>query len=113
MKEILLKYIGAGYNNEYQLEINIYDLNNNLVYSGTTYNGSINVCLRTNQYYKVQANANNEILNSVIYVNCTRDIYTFVLTSSYMVINNITTFILKDYNYNLPIEKGEIILWKK
>ncbi len=113
MKEITLKYVGAGYKNQYQLEINVYDLNSNLIYSGITYNGFINICLKANQYYKITAQSNSQILNSVIYVNCTRDIYIFVLNSSYIPINNVTTFILKDYNYNRPIEKGEILLWKK
>ena len=111
MKEITLKFIGTGYKNMYQVKIKLYDLNDNLVYEGTTYNGKINICLRFNCYYKLKIYTCNETVNNVLYVNKNNDIYTYILNRAYM--KKITTFILKDYNYNLPIEKGEIILWQK
>ena len=110
MKEVTLKFIGTGYKDKYQANINIYDMNNNLILECTTYNGYINICLKEYCYYKVISKIDNEILNGVIYIN--QDIYTFIFNRSY--IPTITTFILTDYNYdNLPIEKGELILWQR
>ena len=112
MKEVTLKFIGTGYKDIYQANIKIYDINNKLINECTTYNGYINICLKKCCYYKIKATLNNDILNGVIYIN--QDLYTFVFNRSYISIPTITTFILTDYNYNnLPIEKGELILWKK
>lgn len=109
---INLIFIGTGYNDRFQAYIKIYDINNNLIYEGYTYNGCINICLNKNNYYKIIATLDNDILNGVIYTNQT--IYKFIFNRSYISIPNITTFILTDYNYNnLPIEKGEINLWIK
>ena len=103
-------FIGTGYKDIYQAYIKIYDINNNLITECYTYNGCINICLNKNSYYKIIARLDNDILNGVIYTNQT--LYKFIFNRSY--ISNITTFILTDYNYyNLPIEKGELILWQK
>ena len=111
MNEITLIFIGTGYKERYQSYIEIYDLNNKLIYEGYTYNGCISICLKNNTYYKIKAILDNDILNGVIYTNQT--IYKFIFNRSYIPIN-ITTFIVTDYNYNnLPIEKGELILWQR
>ena len=111
MKDITLIFIGTGYKDKYQAYIEIYDINNNLIYKDYTYNGYITICLKTNTYYKIKAILDNDVLNGVIYTNQIK--YKFIFNRSYIPIN-ITTFILTDYNYkNLPIEKGELILWQR
>jgi len=112
MKEVTLKFIGTGYKDIYQANIKIYDMNNKLIYDCYTYNGYINIYLKECCYYKVNATLNDEILNGAIYIN--KDMYTFIFNRSYISNSTITTFILTDYNYNnLPIEKGELILWQR
>ena len=112
MKDITLIFIGTGYKDIYQANIQIYDLNNNLIYESNTYNGCINICLKKYTYYKIIAKLDNDILNGVIYTN--QSLYKFIFNRSYISIPNVTTFILTDYNYNnLPIMKGEINLWIK
>ena len=109
MKEITLKFYGLGINHRYQAEVLIYD-NKELIYEGKTYNGYLNVCLKNHHYYKIKAIACGDIINSGIYVNKT--IYTFSFKRA-QILNNTITFILTDTYYNLPIEKGFVILWPR
>ena len=80
------------------------------VYKGKTYNGSINIYLNNHHYYKIKAIACGEIINSGIYIN--RTIYIFPFKRA-QILNNTITFVLTDTYYNLPIEKGFVILWPR
>jgi hypothetical protein len=112
MKNICLKFYGLGIKNQFQADIKILNHNKELVFEGKTYNGEIDLCLNTNECYQLKAILNNEIINLYFFVSCYRDKYIFYFPRS--IINRIITFHLTDFYYeNLPIEKGEIILWHK
>ena len=106
-------FIGLGYNNINQSCIKIYDSKNNLIISKMSYNGCIKVCLRINQVYRVYTSSYNEVINKYFYVNNNTN-YIFAFNRSFINYrNNNITFLLTDYYYNMPIEKGKLILWQK
>ena len=114
IKNIKLIFLGAGYQDNYQGNIEIYDLSNKLISKGITYDGKYCFNGYENTFYKVNAIFNGDILSNVFYVN--RDnIYYFTLRN--IVIQNrrrTIIFLLTDLNYaNLPIENGEIVLWQR
>ena len=111
--EIELKFFGLGINNNNQANVLIYDDLGNLIYDGQTYNGSLYICLNKNKAYRLIASICNEIIDTYFYVNNYK--YNFYFNRSLLYLNNNSiTLLLTDYNYkNLPIEKGELILWQK
>ena len=109
MNEIIIFFRGLGYHNICQANILLYDDLNNLVYSGKTYNGKLKIRLNDN-IYRMIASINNEIIDTNIYVNGNNK-YCFNFKRS--IIYNSITFILTDYYYNLPIERGELLIWQK
>lgn len=111
MKKIKLKFYGLGYNDINQAYIKIYDINNNLIYEGQTYNNEIIICLNENNIYNLYAYTCYETLNKSFYVY---DQYEYNFIFNNIIYDNTITFLLTDYNYsNLPIERGEITLWQK
>lgn len=116
MKEVNIKFYGVGYNRAYQASVVIYDDSNRKVFNGVTYNGEIKVCLRKEPVYRLVSSFMNDCIDTNIYIgnNCC---YCFRFRNSIIVENNDSnqvTFFLTDYYYdNLPIERGEIILWPK
>ena len=112
MKKILLKFNSLGLENYFQAYVKIYDKNNNLIYEGKTYNGELSVCLKKCQAYSLSANLYGLSLLSSFYVN-NNDVYLFSFNSFNNETNTIT-FLLTDSNYsNLPIERGELLLWQR
>ena len=112
IKKIILNFIGTGLYNNYQACVSIYDKCNNLLYYKKTYNGKLVLELKENNTYTLIAKLNNEIINTSFYTNKTN--YIFIFNNSIINKSRTITFLLKDANYsNLPIEKGEIILWQK
>ena len=111
MSEIKIKFLGLGYKNMNQANIYIYDELKKLIYSGQTYNGELIIKLKKNKIYKICAYTNDEIINNIIYTN--KNIYCFSFNRSLIRLSRTITFILTDYYYNLPIERGELILWQK
>ena len=67
IRNITIKFIGAGFQDKYQPRIKIYNLNNKCIYKGRTYNGKINVCLNTNTYYFIEANLCSSIIKKLIF----------------------------------------------
>ena len=98
----------TGYNNYNQACIKIIDKNDKIVFNDKTYNGRVSICLNENEYYKCFVMLNNRSM--FLY---------FKPSNKQIVINNniscehIITLYLTDYYYNMPIEKGSIILWQK
>ena len=106
MKDITIKFI--DYINK--IFVTIYD-GNKIVYQGYTCNNKINLNLKSCKAYRIVANSFYGTFNSSFYVNVNNIIY-FSINPN--VNNNSVTFYLTDYYYdNLPIERGEIILWQK
>ena len=112
MKKIKIKFFGLGYKNNNQANILIYD-ECNLIYSGQTYNGELEINLNRNKIYRICAYVEDEMIDGVIYTN--KDIHCFSFNRSLIKVQEgrPITFILTDYYYNLPIEKGELILWQE
>ena len=114
MKKIIIEFIGLGLKEEYQAHVILYDNCYNIIYNGYTYNGCITVILNTNQAYKLKAVSLGDCISTIFYVNDKICEYKFIFNRSIYENNNdqTITFLLTDYNYNnLPIEKGELILW--
>ncbi len=109
MKRIKLIFNNLGYNCYNQANVFIYDCNNNLILEGVTFNNEIELCLEENNVYKLIAISNYQKLITSFFVNKNNS-YRF----SFNVINenNTITFLLTDYYYNLPIERGELLLWQ-
>ena len=110
---IILNFLGLGYNNINQADVFVYDNSNNLVYNKKTYNNKLNICLEKNKVYRVVAKSLEDTIDTIIYIN--NNYYCFRFKRSIIHINNNPiTFLLTDYHYdNLPIERGEIVLWLK
>ena len=106
--KVILKFIGAGINNNYQVSIKIYDDYKNII-SSKTYNGEICLILEKNKIYRLKYKFLNKIENINIYTNS--NFYVFNLNNN--IYSRTITLSLKDYYYNIPIERGEIILWQK
>ena len=111
MENIHLKFYGLGYNSSFQAFVRVYDDMNNLVYEGMTYNGKLNLDLYKGRYYKIVAEFLKETLIRFIYIGFLKT-YIFIFDHA-MVNNGSITFLLTDYYYNLPIERGELILWQR
>ena len=106
----ILKFIGAGYKDKYQVKVKIY-CNNKKIFEGITYNGIIKVDLKENNIYKIKAIFLNEKINTYLYVT-KKCKYTFIFTHALYNPRTITISLV-DLYYNLPIERGEIILWQR
>ena len=113
MKNIKIKFYGLGYNDVNQACITIYDECNNKVFEGKTFNNIIKLCLNKNKLYKIIAVSKYEKIVNYFYVGCSNN-YHFLFSNIIYEKTNSITFLLTDYYYdNLPIERGEIILWQK
>jgi len=104
----ILRFIGTGYNNNYQAKIKIYS-NNKKIFEGITYNGIIKLDLKEG-IYKIEAYFLNEKICRNIYIT-KKCKYTFIFTHA--LVNRTITISLVDLYYNLPIERGEMFLWQR
>ena len=102
MQKVFLYFMGTGYLDYYQANIEIYNACNELVFKGKTFNGKIEVLLEEKKVYCLRASLGNYIMGIPFYVN--RDHYFFSFSKLQ---NKPITFLLTDYYYdNLPIMKG-------
>ena len=112
MKNIHLKFLGLGYNSSFQAFVRIYDLEDNLIYEGMTYNNILSINLNMCNCYKIVASFLSETLIKYICIG-SMDTYIFIFDHAIFNDDNSITFLLTDYYYNLPIERGELILWQR
>ncbi len=110
---IRIKFLGVIY----QVKVVIFDECDELVYSGQTSQGYVDVLLCPGKVYKLMASMPCEMFTTYFYVS-NRKMYCFMFPSLYMsdVLDdgNKVTLFLTDYFYpNLPIERGEITLWQR
>lgn len=110
IKNITIKVLGLGNNKNIQAKIYIYS-NNKCIYECITNNAVINIELCNNEVYKIKAILLNQKIEKIIFINNYTNIY--YLTFNLFKQQNNTFLLLKDYYYNLPIERGELILWQK
>ena len=112
MKKIKLIFKGLGLKNKNQAYIKIFNSNCNLVYEGHTYNGQLDIRL-DNNVYRLVANYNGNIIIVPFYVSSNTNNYIFSF-NNYNLNSRDITFQLTDFYYtNLPIERGDIVLWQK
>ena len=110
---VKIKFLGVGYNDFYQASVIIYDKKMNKVFEGETYNGIIKVHLRKNEIYIIKATFNGQTFCSpLIFKNTNIQVIPFFSIQNEERLNTVT-FLLTDYWYNLPIERGEIMLWQR
>ena len=110
IKSITIKFLGTGLLDNYQAFVKIYD-NDNIYYCGKTFNGEIKIKLQENKAYKILAIFRNGVINTSFYVTC-QNTYIFYFNNIIQIPQRKVTFLLKDFNYEIPIMKGEIILGK-
>ena len=110
IKNITIKFLGTGLLDNYQAFVKIYD-NDNIYYCGNTFNGEIKIKLQENKAYKILAIFRNGVINTSFYVTC-QNTYIFYFNNIIQIPKRMITFLLKDFNYEIPIMKGEIILGK-
>ena len=116
--KIKFKFFGLGYDDKYQARVFIYDSLNNLIFDGQTYNGNLCVNLIYGRVYRIVAFSLNDRIDTYFYIDGNRE---YCLGFSYALVSNTVvpeidtiTFLLTDYYYsNLPIERGDLILWQK
>ncbi len=105
MYKIKIKFIGLGYGDVNQSYVKLYDENNNLIKEGLTYDNTITFLLEKGSY-KVIASNYNQTITAGIYVYNDYS-YTLVFNNAIFINKRrVITFILRDYYYNLKIEKG-------
>lgn len=106
-----IKFIGLGINDNNQANVKIYDAKGNQIYNGKTYNGKIKINLKARNAYKLIAYTSSEKIIRYFYISKNK-CYIFAFERGLLKVSPIT-FILTDYHYNLPIERGELILWQR
>ena len=112
MKNVTIRLLGVG-NSIFQPEVVIYDDSGCIVYSGCAYNGMVHVMLCCNKCYKVVVKSCLAQCITIIYIG-KPTVYSINLNSCCQINRRIITFLLSDENYsNLPIEKGQVILWQR
>lgn len=112
MKNINIIVEGTGYEDKYQAYVAIYDLEDNLIFDGYTYNGCIGVSLCDNNFYKVYIKYFRGIICTSIYVNNSLKDSIFISKYNYKKSDSSMTFNLTDSNYEgLKIERGKLNLW--
>ena len=112
MEKVKLIFKGVGLKDKNQVYVKIYDNNCNLIYEGNTFDGVLITFLESNKAYNMLAKFHQETIVATFYVGSCNNKYIF----SFNRINNIRniTFLLTDFYYtNLPIERGDIILWQR
>lgn len=112
MNKIIIKIFGLGLGNEAQAILILKDDNNEILYEEKTYNGKAEFCLIPNRLYQLLIISKYNRKKIVFYVDNKRCCYCFNIFND--LIPKKVIFQLTDANYfNLPIEKGELVLWLK
>ena len=116
INSVELIFLGLGIKTFYQANVKIYD-GDCLIINKQTYNGRLQVCLKTNKKYLLKVIGPFGRMIRCIYIIPYQNKYYFGFSNAYISENrtsNVITLLLSDANYNnLPITKGEMILWQK
>ena len=113
MKKVKLIFKNVELKKNNQVYVKIYDNRCNLVYEGYTFDGEIDISLRKDRAYNMIAKFYNNSIVTVFYVGNGFNKYIFNFNYINNENNNVT-FLLTDFYYtNLPIERGDIILWQR
>ena len=115
MKKIIIKFMGMGLCPRCQALVTVYDMKGCLAAKGCTKRGEYCFKAHEKSFYRVCYDINRLVSCKTIYVNNSWNRYPFFYQG---VIDNqapqTITFLLTDQSYaNLPISKGEMMLWQK
>ena len=113
LKNIKIRILGTGINDACQVCVSIFNSCGDLVYEGLTYNGCIYVNLCACEGYIITIRGCVINKREVFYVDKYTSSYTFNTYELNSGVQNVVTFQLLDFFYNLPIMKGELTLWQK
>ena len=112
MKKIVIKFMGMSPCKKCQAKVTICDLKGCVLANGYTNNGAFCFYGKLKNFYKVWFNINGIRNCKTIYINgdtCYPIYYQSIIASQRTI-----TFLLTDQSYaNLPIDKGELIVWQK
>lgn len=109
MKKINIKIVGLGIGEKAQGIITICQKGKK-IFENKTYNGEIYLKLKEKEAYSLNIYSMQGNKHIYFYVDKNINKYVFSLFNSIKIV----TFQLTDANYyNLPIEKGELLLWIK
>ncbi|MBR4231325.1 MAG: hypothetical protein IKR74_04140 [Bacilli bacterium] len=110
MRKITIKFMGMGACPKCQAKVTIYNLNGQKIASGYTKCGIFVFCGKDKDFYKIVFTINGITNCRTIYANS--NYYPIMYQS--IIFSRRVTFLLTDQFYaNLPINKGEMILWQK
>ena len=106
---IRFKFFGLGRDSDYQAHVEVF-YDDKMVFEGESFNGWLEVPVKKKNIYYIRATFLSEKIETIIYnIN---DIYCFFFNHS--TLNNRTiTFLLRVLYYDMPISRGEIILWQR
>ena len=102
-----INFLGVGNNKLCQANVKLY-CKGKKIFEGRTCNGKISIELPPNQGFRLLATYCGMVINTSIYTNTCK--YTF---SFNQISTNTVIFSLRDEYYNIPIERGQIILWQR
>ncbi len=109
LKNLTIIVTGIKPNGKCPLKMEIKDSNNCVVYHSCNTNIKKQVCLCPKNVYHISAEFCGQKLTKTIYFNSQNTIYIPFNTYCRNIRRVIT---LRDFNYNLPIEKGLILFGK-
>lgn len=113
LRNVNIRILGTGISNICQACVSIYDSCGNLVYEGLTCNGCISIELKMYKGYIIIIKSYAGVRKEIFYVDTCTTCYAFRAYEVNRPEEDLVTFLLTDLNYeNLPIQKGEIILWQ-
>ena len=79
--------------------------------------GKISFCAKERNFYCLKADINGQIIRKTFYVNRYQNVYDIIYrgyVTNPSPLQRTITFLLTDRSYdNLPISKGEMILWQR
>lgn len=106
--KVKLKFKGLGIYNEMQAMVKVW--NKSVCFEKVTYNGEIELELKSNSIYHLRAVGCSGCINIDFYVDNKNSNYIFYFPRCFL---RKITFQLRDKYYpNLSIEKGELLLWQ-
>lgn len=108
---MIIKFAGLGIGCDFQAYVRVFD-GKKMVFEGFTKNGEVYVPLKKNKAYRIWAQFLDEVINTSIYndgPSCRLFFEHSVFEPSLE--PETITFLLRDFYYDIPIERGEIILW--
>lgn len=115
MKKVCLQFMGMGIKQKCQAKVVVCDLRGCMVAKGVTKNGIFCFTAKEKSFYKIKYSINGLVNNKTIYIN-NNNYYPLMYQGMFVNQTNRSkaiTFLLTDsFYHNLPINKGEMVLWQ-